>query len=702
MTSVHVETGPADGPVPSPIALLWGIGIEPLGASMTASIWPRDGWRRSRGVVALLTSALVLTLAPLAPVAAATAEIRAGDADHVFTFVDDVVGQKPSYVSLPWQQTDVRVIDSDWALDGKALQISPYASNAFFAAVFDGVPARVNTEVLLRFRDTGPSSTSHWMTGAGARIQGAAGSATGVLTQTRAGTNPLVLARVTDGLFERSEFPVAASNYLRTRWVDGVVSAKVWGGSLAEEPAAWSVADHVLSSPTTAAGGVGITRFFAGHTTEVDYVAIDELPDPEKQPTADLRIMPVGDSITAGSTNAVGPQATYRMFLYDHLLASGLAAGTDLDFVGPYDTHPSTRYDYLRQGEWDHDSLSASGWRTTDALREIGPAVSTHDPEVLLILLGINDLRAGTDPAVVSDRMDQILFRARAERPDIKVLMAEIPPTTLFWGENAARIESYNALLRGLASTRTTTASPVQTVDMYTDFDPDVHHYDGLHPNATGEELIASRWADALHTSFGIGDPWDPDAAGPGPDPTPDPGPGPDPDPDTPRFSDIAGTEHAEAIVRMADLGVAFGFADGTYRPGDPVRRGQMASLLQRVLGLPDGDVTAFEDVAGTTHAGAIGAISEAGIALGYNDGTFRPDASVTRGQMASFLERAFQLPPGDAGVFSDALGTTHSDAIGAVAAAEVAFGFADGSFRPAGIVTRGQMASFLDRALER
>jgi hypothetical protein len=167
-------------------------------------------------------------------------------------------------------------------------------------------------------------------------------------------------------------------------------------------------------------------------------------------------------------------------------------------------------------------------------------------------------------------------------------------------------------------------------------------------------------------------------------------------------FPDVpTGHTHFMNIWHIAAAGVTTGFVDGTFRPADPVIRGQMASFLDRALDLPAGQAT-FSDVpADHTHAAGIGAVAAAEITLGFPDGTFRPGLPVTRGQMASFLDRALDLPAGQA-TFSDVpAGHTHAAGIGAVAAAEITLGFPDGTFRPEDPVARGQMASFLTRALQ-
>lgn len=166
-------------------------------------------------------------------------------------------------------------------------------------------------------------------------------------------------------------------------------------------------------------------------------------------------------------------------------------------------------------------------------------------------------------------------------------------------------------------------------------------------------------------------------------------------------FRDVHGTTHAEAIRRVAAAGITTGFPDGTFRPGAAVTRAQMATFLVRALDLRSGSAPGFRDVVGSVHEDAVRAVAAAGITTGYRDGTFRPGADVTRGQMASFLSRALELEPSPSRPFTDARGSTHEAAIAAVAAAGITQGFDDGTFRPGDRVTRGQMASFLVRALD-
>jgi peptidoglycan/xylan/chitin deacetylase (PgdA/CDA1 family) len=173
-------------------------------------------------------------------------------------------------------------------------------------------------------------------------------------------------------------------------------------------------------------------------------------------------------------------------------------------------------------------------------------------------------------------------------------------------------------------------------------------------------------------------------------------------------FRDVPSTStHAVAITRLQELGITQGCGDDRYCPDEDVTRAQMASFLYRALDLPPGRDDLFRDVTpGSPHAAAIGALREAGITLGCSsDGrSYCPNDAIARDQMASLLQRAFELLPGQGDLFIDVQpGSTHAEAIGAVHAAGITRGCtSDGrSYCPSAPVSRAQMASFLIRALD-
>ena len=111
------------------------------------------------------------------------------------------------------------------------------------------------------------------------------------------------------------------------------------------------------------------------------------------------------------------------------------------------------------------------------------------------------------------------------------------------------------------------------------------------------------------------------------------------------RFIDIdPSTLHAPFIEKMAELGITTGCGEGTeFCPERSVTRAQMAVLLSRAYGLPDGPDPNFSDIPEAAwYAADVARLFAAGITTGCGDGTgFCPSKSVTRGQMATFLQRA-------------------------------------------------------------
>jgi len=111
-------------------------------------------------------------------------------------------------------------------------------------------------------------------------------------------------------------------------------------------------------------------------------------------------------------------------------------------------------------------------------------------------------------------------------------------------------------------------------------------------------------------------------------------------------FKDVSVSNAAyPAISVLTKQGVIQGFEDGSFRPDANVTRGQAAAIINRVLNKQPQSLNSFSDVATTNRfAKDIAVIKELGIISGFPDGTFRPDDNMTRAQMAVIVERAFNL----------------------------------------------------------
>ena len=116
----------------------------------------------------------------------------------------------------------------------------------------------------------------------------------------------------------------------------------------------------------------------------------------------------------------------------------------------------------------------------------------------------------------------------------------------------------------------------------------------------------------------------------------------------TPRFSDVTGNWWMAHVERLAELGITHGCDDGLFCPESAVTRAQMATFLTRAFDLDPGYPAGFADTAGNFHDKAIDALASARITAGCtsNPPRYCPDRGVTRGQMATFLARALDLVP--------------------------------------------------------
>jgi hypothetical protein len=163
--------------------------------------------------------------------------------------------------------------------------------------------------------------------------------------------------------------------------------------------------------------------------------------------------------------------------------------------------------------------------------------------------------------------------------------------------------------------------------------------------------------------------------------------------------NDWSASPFAAHIAWAFDHEITLGCAPELFCTNNPVSREQMASFLVRALGLPPATADYFTDDARSTHQADINSVAEAGITQGCGGARYCPRAGVTRAEMASFLARAYALPPPTTDHFTDDDGSLHEPAINSVADAGITLGCGGTEYCPNEVVTRGQMAAFLHRA---
>lgn len=150
------------------------------------------------------------------------------------------------------------------------------------------------------------------------------------------------------------------------------------------------------------------------------------------------------------------------------------------------------------------------------------------------------------------------------------------------------------------------------------------------------------------------------------------------------------------------------GYEDGTVRPNGSISRAEVATVLFRLL---KDDVraqnltkdNACSDVSGTAwYAAAVSTLSKMGVISGYPDGTFRPNAPITRAEFAAMIARFDETAKSADTPFTDISGHWAENAIGKA----YGNGWVEGSsktvFCPESNLTRAETATLLNRVLHR
>ena len=172
-------------------------------------------------------------------------------------------------------------------------------------------------------------------------------------------------------------------------------------------------------------------------------------------------------------------------------------------------------------------------------------------------------------------------------------------------------------------------------------------------------------------------------------------------------FSDVDADDwFADSAVYVRDNGLMNGTGATTFDPDGTTSRGQIAAILYRAAGSPAvSGGTAFSDVAETAYyAAAVRWASASGVVTGYADGTFQPNAPITRQQLAAILWRYAGSPAAESGTdYADesAIASYAATAVDWARDTGVITGRDGNRFDPGGRATRAQAAVILHRYME-
>lgn len=207
------------------------------------------------------------------------------------------------------------------------------------------------------------------------------------------------------------------------------------------------------------------------------------------------RIMIVGDSISAGA-------GCYKKYLLQNLVDNQL---TSYEFVGEYtdDCGGGVRHSAVScttSGQYTQETFTVPNC-TTKTYPGLATLVSTHNPDLILLQLGVNDVWGGSAPIEpILANYAKLIDQARAHNPRIVVMVAQIHKIITDKCTNMASTTNAEKLVMavpGWAQTVSTTESPVLVADLWTN--SDAHEADDcVHPNDDGARRMGLNWYNAL------------------------------------------------------------------------------------------------------------------------------------------------------------------------------------------------------------
>lgn len=169
--------------------------------------------------------------------------------------------------------------------------------------------------------------------------------------------------------------------------------------------------------------------------------------------------------------------------------------------------------------------------------------------------------------------------------------------------------------------------------------------------------------------------------------------------------SDIAGHWAESVITQWQSKGLIQCYEDGTFKPGNTITRAEFVTLMNNAKGFWSEGSINFSDVKnGSWFYSAVARAVAAGYVKGYSDGSFKPGNTITRAEAAVMIANAARLSANEAGAyrFTDvgSIPAWARGSVGAVVAAGYMTGYPDGSFYANASISRAEAVSSLNRML--
>ncbi|MCD8391222.1 MAG: S-layer homology domain-containing protein, partial [Firmicutes bacterium] len=169
---------------------------------------------------------------------------------------------------------------------------------------------------------------------------------------------------------------------------------------------------------------------------------------------------------------------------------------------------------------------------------------------------------------------------------------------------------------------------------------------------------------------------------------------------DDEKSTDNTGDENESYIIPNYVGAYISGYEDGTFRPNAYVTRAEIAAIAARICVDGDSDYEAdYDDIpSGAWYAGYVGYLTANGIMNGYEDGTFRPNGDISRGELCAVVTRMINCELSDSEpAFDDIKDSWAAEYIMTLYDKGYITGYEDGTFRPNGSVTRAETVTIMN-----
>jgi len=216
-----------------------------------------------------------------------------------------------------------------------------------------------------------------------------------------------------------------------------------------------------------------------------------------------VKVMPLGDSITLGKGSPVGG---YRKVLYEWLISNGYA----ITYVGKQNIYFNPKYPtpcsdgsipyHEGYGSFRTDQTLNGGEAEKQTAPPLTTTLANFKPDVVLLMIGTNDILQNWQLDTLEERLGQIIDTIYASNPKTIVLVASIAPLG-GWTHTSKekRVVAYNAAIPGIVAKQQALGHQIGFVDVHQALAfKGALGGDEVHPSSMGYAKMAQAWYKAL------------------------------------------------------------------------------------------------------------------------------------------------------------------------------------------------------------